>query len=122
MVPDIRFPSVVAAKSLGPCGDKLPKVDHLPSFCSVLVTSQSLLCNFWNTIARFRNRLVASHELLQKQRTIAGQFDAHMNGYAAAAGLRFLSRISPAAPPGRLETVTILLLRLTSLARDGLRV
>jgi hypothetical protein len=32
-----------------------------------LVTSQSLLCNFWNTIARFRNRLVAGHELLPKQ-------------------------------------------------------
>ena len=54
-------------------------------------------------------------------RKITCRFDAHMKGYAVAAGLGLSSCQTSSARHGRLETLPAFLLRLTGLARDGFR-
>src|ERR1700677_243789 len=56
-------PYVMAAKSRGAAAIFALRSIMLPRFCSILVTSQSSSRSLRNTIARFRNRDVASREL-----------------------------------------------------------
>src|ERR1700722_18458058 len=119
MVPDMAFPPLWPQNHRGDTTINCPGTS-----CLVFALFWSQV-NHCAAMSRTRLRDFANREIQptansrHSARKITCRFDAHMKGYAVAAGLGLSSCQTSSAPHGRLETLPAFLLRLTGLRRGG---